>query len=114
MRSFRYRILVPIGLALTFTSSTASAEVFCSTSQFRISGYVYGMPAVENIVLTNGSPMQSVSLCGDVCTDTGTQARVSIALTAKALSRPLIMYFATETSCSQIASYSKPYAVSVE
>lgn len=108
------RTLIAVASLLAFIPSTASAEVFCAAGQYRISGYTYGMPALENIVLTNGVAMQSVSICGDSCTDPGTQARLAVALTAKALNKPLVLYFGTETSCSQVTAYSKPFAIDLD
>lgn len=107
---------VLIGSAIMFVvvPNPASAEVFCVTNQYRISGYVYGMPALENIILNGGVPMQNISLCADSCADSGTQIRLSIAITAKSSNKSLVMYFATETNCSQVTAYSKPFAVSMD
>lgn len=103
-----------LGLAAFATGAPAHAEVWCAAATFQINGYVYGMPALENIQLVGGGAMPNVSLCATSCTDQATSQRLAIALTAQARGLPLWLYFGSVSQCSAIAAYDKPYGVNLQ
>jgi hypothetical protein len=101
-------------LGLCCMSIPASAEVFCTTKSYQVSSYVYGMPALERIVLTDGTTMAEVSLCGTDCTDRAADQRLSVVMTARALGLPIKLYFGDQSKCSDVPAYEKAYAVMLD
>jgi hypothetical protein len=110
MRAHRFLCLVTFCVT---PATPAFGEVFCLASSFDVNGYVYGMPALENIKLANGSTMPNVSLCGTNCTDAATSQRLAVALTAQARGLPLSLYFGSVSSCTAISAYEKAFGVSM-
>lgn len=106
----RLKFAASLGL---FLACPAQAEVSCTASKFLINGYVYGMPALENIQLSGGGTMANVSLCGTNCADESTNQRLAVALSAQARGAQLILYFATVSSCAAVSAYDKPYGITL-
>jgi len=112
----RFITLPIIACAASLISSPANAAAHCALTNFEVSTYAHSGAYLGGVL--EGQYRSFLIICGVTvsgsdCSVPATDRNLSVALTARALGRPLSLYFDTVGSCAAVTNYTQVAAVTL-
>lgn len=109
--------IAAITALLAISAGPVEAAANCIISNYNVVSYSHQGAYLEGTV--GGNWVGFIVICGTTngtqdCLSPATDRNLSVALTARALSRPLNLYFEHVDSCSAVANYAPVSAVTMQ
>lgn len=102
----KFALVLIMVLSGSVLMNTASADVRCTISDFKVENYEHGGAYLHGNL--GGHPKGWISLCSQAsCSDAITSRRMAAALSAQLTGRTLDAYFANVSSCAEIINYTR-------